>query len=292
MNTNWRSSWSVFVESWRMLRSHLMSVVQLWAIEVVLQVVLFAVILMTEAPSVTDFAIATGIVLLYVYRLMMSMALISLATDRQSRRLRDIFKHSVLMKLPAAAGLSLLLAIAVTVASFALLVPGLVLAVFWSMSLAVLTVENTNVRNALRGSVSLVRGWGWPVFSRMLFVFMILTVLNIIALVPGIGAGVASVLTFVLAPVLMFYYVLTYQELAEVKRYKHLQNAQVPLLGKISVIVFALITGSIFAVVSSIAPYVTIVMNAAADHAPKQQEDYRLKVNPDGSISQDDTAAE
>lgn len=294
MNTNWRSSWSVFLESWRLWRTHLMSVVQLWAIEVLLQAALFAAVLLTGTPSVSDFVIVTGIVILYVYRLMMSMALIVLATDRQQRRLRDIFHQNVLMKLPAAAGLSVLFGIAVTVASFAFLIPGILLAVFWSMSLAVLMVEHTSVRNALRGSFALVRGWGWPVFNRMLFVFMIITMLNIIALIPGIGSLVAALLTFILSPVLMFYYVLTYQELAEVKRYKHLQRATVPLFAKIAVTTFALMTGAIFAVVSTLAPYVTIVSRAAADRElkPHQLRDYRLQVNDDGSIQADDSVGE
>lgn len=60
----------------------------------------------------------------------------------------------------------------------------------------------------------------------------------------------------------MFYYVLTYQELAENKRYKHLQQAIVPLAAKLAIVAWLVITAVVFAFVGSFAAYVSDVAQA------------------------------
>lgn len=285
MNTNWRSSRTVFAAACGLLRTHFASVAKLWLVEIALLAVMAWLVIMISSPSFSSFAFVFGVVLLFVYRLLAVSALTVLATDRRTRTLKDVLRQPVLLKLPAAIALALLVGIAVSVASIAFLVPGILLYIFWSMSLPILLVEDTSVRGALRGSVELVRGWFWAVFSRFVFGFVLITFVALLAIIPGIGSLTASVLTFILAPVLAFYYALTYQELVEVKRYQHLQRAQVPLIAKLLLVATALIAATLFAAISAIAPSVELVMSAVADRAPKgPSREYRMEIDETGSV--------
>ncbi len=286
MHTNWRPSRTVFVDALAMLRTHLGTVAVLWLAEIVLMLAVASLVIMTTTPQVTDFVLVFGFVIMFVYRLVSTMVLMLVSTDRKSRPLSAMLRESVLLKLPAAVGLTVLVGIAVSVASAAFLLPGVLLYTFWSMSLVIMVVEDTSVRQALRGSVELVRGWFWPVFSRFVFVFVLLTLLALLAVIPGIGSMVASILSFVLTPVLVFYYIRTYQELVENKRYQHLQRAQVPLLGKMAIVLLALFTAVLFTAIGAIAPSINDVMRAAADRAPKEQSrNYQMSVDEQGQIS-------
>lgn len=286
MHTNWRPARNVFVDALAMLRAHLGTVAVLWLAEIVLMLVVAALVILTTTPEVTDFALVFGFVIIFVYRLVSTMVLMLVSTGRKSRPLSAVLREGVLLKLPAAVGLTVLVGIAVSVASAAFLLPGVLLYTFWSMSLMILVVEDTSVRLALRGSVELVRGWFWPVLSRFVFVFVILTLLALLAVIPGIGSMVASILSFVLTPVLVFYYIRTYQELVENKRYQHLQRAQVPLLAKIAIVLLALFTAILFAAIGAIAPSINDVMRAAADRAPKEQSrNYQMSVDEQGQIN-------
>jgi hypothetical protein len=286
MNINWRSSRTVFSASCGLLRDHFPVVARFWLIEIALLAVMAWLLVMTTSERLSGFILVFGFVLLFVYRLLVSSSLIILATDRKTRTIKEILRQPVMMKLPAALALAVLVGVAVSVASVAFLVPGLILYILWSMSLPILLVEDTSVREALRRSVELVRGWFWPVFSRFVFGFVLITLLGMLAIIPGVGSLTASILSFVLAPVLVFYYALTYQELVEVKRFQHLQRAQVPLIAKVLLVATALIAGVLFAAVSAIAPSIDTVMRAASDRAPKDpSREYRMEIDSSGEVS-------
>jgi hypothetical protein len=121
----------------------------------------------------------------------------------------------------------------------------------------ILLQEDTGVIASLRKSMDYVRGWWWPMFARNLFVFALFTAITLISIVPGPGLLVSSVLSFLFGPALVIFYQKTYQEMVDIKSYKHLQSAQVSLPAKFLVVCLALVLFMAFSVLSLTASYVT-----------------------------------
>jgi hypothetical protein len=71
-------------------------------------------------------------------------------------------------------GLALLVSLGVLAASALLIVPGVVLAVYWFVAVPALVVERTSAISALRRSVELTRGHRWPVFGVLMVVFLLI----------------------------------------------------------------------------------------------------------------------
>lgn len=97
------------------------------------------------------------------------------ALMRGARRL-----HSVLW-------IGILITLALIPAFIALILPGIWLAVAWSVALAVLLVEGVRGRRALGRSFKLVRGRWWPTFGILIVAYLLILVVQI-----ALGALVAA----------------------------------------------------------------------------------------------------
>ena len=87
--------------------------------------------------------------------------------------------------------LSVLLLTGLVVASLALLLPGIWLAVAWSVAIPVLLVERTGGAAALRRSFQLVRGLWWSTFARLLVSALLIGVAT-----AALGGGLFFLLLF------------------------------------------------------------------------------------------------
>ena len=98
------------------------------------------------------------------------------------RRLGLIGDGEGAARLPAMFGLLLLTNLAILVGVVLLIVPGVILALRWSIAVPILLAERTTIRDAMRQSWERTAGRFWPIFG----VFALYTVV----LVAAAGAGV------------------------------------------------------------------------------------------------------
>ncbi len=248
---SWRSSRQVFAEALRLVVVHWKSLAWLWLCQIGFFIVwLFLVLVLPDVWAAKSFLVSLAYALLAIVQLAISACQIYLVADRKKRTLRAIVRESVMPHLPALAAMTVLVAVATVVATFAGIIPGIVLYIFWSMAIFVLLLEGTTVRVSLQRSVQLVRGWWWPMLQRYLFWFTILTVQTLMSLVPMAGPIVSGALSLFIIPATIFYFYLTYQELTGIKQYKHLMVAQMSFIGKLLLVLWALAIFAAFAVVS------------------------------------------
>jgi hypothetical protein len=72
------------------------------------------------------------------------------------------------------AGASILAGLGIGLGLILLIVPGLVLLVWWSLTVPVIVFENTGAVESLGRSKRLVSGWGWQVFGVFVLMFLLL----------------------------------------------------------------------------------------------------------------------
>jgi Membrane domain of glycerophosphoryl diester phosphodiesterase len=93
-------------------------------------------------------------------------------------------------------GLAILAGLGITIGMLLFIVPGIMLAVRWSVALPACVVENLGPLAAMRRSAELTRGHRWKIFGLFLLVLVIVIVAaTVIALVVGAAAGVMTVVT-------------------------------------------------------------------------------------------------
>jgi hypothetical protein len=90
----------------------------------------------------------------------------------------------VLHRLGALVWLSILMSLGLTLGFVLCLVPGIWLAVGWSLAFVALVAENLSGTRALRRSLNLVRGRWWPTFGVLLIAFILNTVVDQIVAIP------------------------------------------------------------------------------------------------------------
>lgn len=248
---HWRPSRQVFTNALSLVAKHWKNIGWLWLGQVAISLLLvFVSVIMPDTTALYDYVVGLFAFLVFAYQLFMAAVIIHLVSDRATRPLSAIMRDSVAARLPALVALSILITAATVVASFFLVVPGVILYVFWILAVYVLVVEQTTVRQALQRSTNLVRGWWWPVLHRSLFLISLFAVQTLIAVVPVVGVLVSAILTFVIFPTSVIYYYLTYKELVDIKQFKHMQAAQISIAGKFLLVCWAFLVFSAYAAIS------------------------------------------
>lgn len=117
-------------------------------------------------------------------------------------------------------GLSLLMTLILTIAFILLIIPGVILSVWFVFATFVLILENGGVIESLKRSREYVRGKWWGVFGRLvavtLLAFLAMAVLfGVAAMLPGgqiVESVVGTVVGLILAPIMIGYMYLLYQD--------------------------------------------------------------------------------
>jgi len=170
-------------------------------------------------------AVSIGIAVLLgaIYTGMIT-ALVCLRTNEQ-REAGELWE-AVRPVLSRLVWVTLVALLGVLVGMSAFIVPGLILATFWSVSAQAVMVERQPVFAALGRSFALVRGNAWPAFGFLAIMGMISILLLLLVLVAtaplgtGVGAqAIASALgNFVSTPLLAVASAVLYNRLAELDR--------------------------------------------------------------------------
>ncbi len=145
--------------------------------------------------------------------------------------------------------------IAVSVGSFLLIIPGLILLIWWMLGAYVLVIEDTTVRQAFTRSRQLAKGFAWPLLGYLIFFVFLFSLVSLLLVIPYSGALAATLLSLLLTPVWIFYFGLVYQQLAAIKQANPFARARVSALRKISLSIAAGLVLILFSVVTAIGQY-------------------------------------
>ncbi len=117
-------------------------------------------------------------------------------------------------------GLSILMTVVLTIAYLLLIIPGIILSVWFLFAAFVLILENTPIIDSMRRSREYVKGKWWGVFGRsiagsvIIFLLMIV-VMGIAAILPGGEMTInitATAISMLVAPIMVGYMYLMYKD--------------------------------------------------------------------------------
>lgn len=138
---------------------------------------------------------------------------VNLVFNQKIVAVKEIFRLSWARLWPYALA-SFLFSLAVALGFLLLIIPGVILAVWYSFTVFVIVVEEVKVKEAFGRSKALVKGYFWPVIGRGLAFFMFYLILEVaLAFIPIAGPVVLMIISpyFVLVPYLL------YEELKRIK---------------------------------------------------------------------------
>lgn len=117
-------------------------------------------------------------------------------------------------------GMSIVMSVLLFIGFLLLIVPGVILSVWFAFSTFVLVLERAGIVESLKKSREYVRGRWWAVFGRIMLLALVMIVLSIVisglsVLVPfgTLGTSLVTAITMLLAPFAVIYMYLIYQDL-------------------------------------------------------------------------------
>src|SRR5690606_9946303 len=116
-------------------------------------------------------------------------------------------------------GLSIIMSVIILIGFLLLIIPGIILSVWFAFASYILILDNAGIVDSLRRSRESVRGRWWGVFGRLILVSVVailITVVTAIAfsVIPSqaVSSLLETVVSMVLVPFLMAYVYLMYQD--------------------------------------------------------------------------------
>jgi len=122
-------------------------------------------------------SVATGVGMLFAYASIFQVAMQDLHGQTIST---DAMIRTATRKFWPLLGLALLLTLGVVVGTILLIVPGVILAMAWSVSFPALVLEDRGVFAAFKRSADLTRGKRWSIFLLFFLVFLIIVIIELV----------------------------------------------------------------------------------------------------------------
>lgn len=198
-------------------RRHFKTIIYLLALPVVLRIVWF----LLQYEDLTIPFLVTLVATLAL-NLLVQIAFILLISDNGARSARDYFSQALKLFWPFLR-VTVLAGLASIIATIFLVVPGIIVMVWYLFASLLVVVENRRGREALSASHQYVRGHWWLVFGRLVFLVLIFILAFIIidlaviplAFMPRIQEIVSLLISgLIFSPIGLFYFLYLYRELA------------------------------------------------------------------------------
>lgn len=206
-----------------------------------------------------------GFVIVLLYQIFWTVALVRLLEKSGEKTSAFIFGRQLWNKYPQALLLTLIVGISVMIASFLFVIPGVILGVYWAFAIYALILGGASVIDSLKKSYALVRGWWWMVFQRMIFLFGVAVIVSVFAIVPVYGVFLSYLLSLLVAPVVIIYVGLTYQELVKIKSDNPKAKNVITLGRKVLFVLLAVVILALLSLVTALGDF---VINISANAAP------------------------
>lgn len=270
MEQTWKKSSRVFREALSVISESWKPVFLLIVGQVLMAVLIYYYAMAFVDPLTPIFDIKNslyrflGFVIVLLYQVLWTVALVRLLEKSGKKTVRFIFGKKLWSKYPQALLLMVILGVALMIASFLLIIPGIIFGVWWAFAIYILVLEDVSVIPSLKKSYALVKGWWWMVFHRMIFLFGIAVVVSVFAVVPGYGAFISYLLSLLVAPVIILYMGLTYQELVKIKSVNPKAVPALSFAKKTLFVLLAILALTLLSIVTAIGDF---VINISANGA-------------------------
>ncbi len=215
-----RSSSQLFKDAFALVKANwtLFIGIALWPMIITYLAVLFEPAQNTGVVNMTEWAVyGVLMVLVMISSVLMSAALI-LAVNNPAMGVKEAYKAAMKF-FWSYIGLSILMSLIILIGFLLLIIPGIILSVWFAFASYVLVLENAGVVDSLRRSREYVRGRWWGVFGRLILMSLVAFAVSVIAamlfsVIPmeAISRLLESAVSLLLVPFLMAYVYLMYQD--------------------------------------------------------------------------------
>lgn len=264
---NWRSSWQALKDATKFCQDRWGAIA--WLIFWQVVVTLVVVLLLSSTGEGGIYASAYGVggstaiqgiasVLAFVFSVFYTMTITGLLVNPKERSLLKVINKEVFPRFFGGIALMLLWGIALFIGGLALFLPGLILYTYWQFVVQAYVLDRTSVKGAFQSSFSFVRGWWWPVFGRVVALVALVTFTSFFSIIPGTGLVVSVILSLITSPIALVYIGQTYGELKKAKQVQ--PKSGMSVLGKLMLLFWAIVTFTLFSLVTVTRDYVVDVM--------------------------------
>lgn len=251
-----KSSWRAFKDAFNFCLNALEPIAWLVVGQFVLIGVIFFFLTLSPDPQATIVRYLV-VILLFLYQLLLTLSLIGLLVEPKQDSVWELLKSYGVPKLVQAIVLTFVVAFMVALGGILLVIPGIILYVYFFLSIYALVTEKQSMIQSLKRSFVLVRGHWWTIFGRTIFASGIIVLISFFAIVPFYGLILSSILTILLAPIFVIYFGQTYQDLVAVK--SGLIQSSVSLPAKLILVLWAIVVFSLLTFLSLAADFVVRV---------------------------------
>lgn len=119
-----------------------------------------------------------------------------------------------------------------------LIIPGIILAIYYSFSIFVVITEDKHGFDALKRSGEIVRGYGWALVRRLLVWCYLIVAIIIFSMIPIIGWFGQIFLPFIITPLALIYFFSVYLNFSDRKARGH-ESDNLPLKSKLITVFLA-----------------------------------------------------
>jgi hypothetical protein len=215
-----RSSFKLFTDAWALVKHNMLLYVGILAVPMLLSYAagLFMPSQNTAVATTAEWMIYMVLMVVSVLASILMTIAFTLALDNPSLSVGQAYRSS-LRFFWSYLGLSILMSLILIVAFILLVIPGIIVSVWFSFATFVLILEGASIKDSLKRSREYVRGRWWGVFGRLIVMTVIAFVLSAIfgiisSFMPHVALEelVVTLLSLVLMPILIGYIYLMYKD--------------------------------------------------------------------------------
>ena len=215
-----RSSSQLFKDAFALVKANLTLFVgiALWPMIITYVAVLFEPAENTGVVNTTEWAVYGVLMLLVMISSVLMSAALIMAVNNPAMGVGEAYK-AALRFFWSYIGLSILMSLIIMVGFLLLIVPGIILSVWFAFASYILILENAGITDSLRRSREYVRGRWWGVFGRLILVSIVafaITVAGamIFSFIPSeaISGLLETAVSLVLVPFMMAFVYLMYKD--------------------------------------------------------------------------------
>lgn len=195
-----------------------------------------------------------------LYQTMAILFLIRLFDPKANKSMKTLLGVSFWKMIIPFLILNLFIFFSILIGSFFFIVPGVLLMVWLSVAAYIMVLEGASIVDSYKRSYRLIRGWGWLMFGRLLYLLALVTLIALIGVVPQVGALVSSILALLLSVFTVLYIGLTYQDLVGIEKNKVLASSSLSIWKKILLVIVAAILFFSLALFTALGDFVRDVM--------------------------------
>jgi hypothetical protein len=215
-----RSSFRLFSDSWSLVKQNMFLYVGILVVPMLLSYAagLFMPSQNTAIASTAEWLIYLVLLVVSVLASILMTIAFTLALDNPSLQIGQAYRASLGL-FWSYLGLSIVMSLILLAGFLLLIIPGIIMSVWFSFATFVLILERSSIKDSLKRSREYVRGRWWGVFGRLIIMsivaFVFGAIFGIVASMipnPALSELVVTLFSLIIMPILIGYIYLMYKD--------------------------------------------------------------------------------